>query len=73
MTNTWSGALNQYLVDRGWIVFAIDNRGTPDRGKAFEDQLYRAMGTVEVEDQLKGVEWLKAQSFVDPQRIATYG
>ena len=73
VTNSWSGALNQYLVDRGWIVFAIDNRGTPDRGKAFEDQLYRAMGTVEVEDQLKGVEWLKSQPFVDPRRIATYG
>ena len=73
VTNTWSGALNQYLVDRGWIVFAIDNRGTPDRGKAFEDHLYRAMGTVEVEDQLKGVEWLKAQPYVDPRRIATYG
>lgn len=73
VTNIWSGALNQYLVDRGWIVFAIDNRGTPDRGKAFEEQLYRAMGTVEVEDQLKGVEWLKSQPFVDPERIATYG
>ena len=73
VTNTWSGALNQYLVDRGWIVFAIDNRGTPDRGKAFEDHIYHAMGTVEVDDQLKGVEWLKAQSFVDPKRIATYG
>jgi dipeptidyl-peptidase-4 len=73
VTNTWSGALNQYLVDRGWIVFAVDNRGTPDRGKAFEDHLYRAMGTVEVEDQLVGVDWLKAQPFVDPKRIATYG
>ncbi|MBA4754550.1 MAG: S9 family peptidase [Sphingobium sp.] len=73
VTNTWSGALSQYLVDRGWIVFAVDNRGTPDRGKAFEDHLYRAMGTVEVTDQLAGVDWLKAQSFVDPKRIATYG
>ncbi len=73
VTNQWGGALNDYLVQQGWIVFAIDNRGTPDRGKAFEDALYRAMGTVEVEDQLKGVEWLKSQSFVDPRRIATYG
>ena len=73
VTNTWSGALNQYLVDRGWIVFAIDNRGTPDRGKAFEDHLYRAMGTVEVQDQLTGVEWLKKQPYVDADRIATYG
>lgn len=73
VTNQWNSPVYQYLVDRGWIVFAIDNRGTPDRGKAFEDQLYRAMGTVEVEDQLKGVEWLKSQPYVDPVRIATYG
>ena len=73
VTNQWNSPVYQYLVDRGWIVFAIDNRGTPDRGKAFEDQLYRAMGTVEVEDQLKGVEWLKSQPYVDPARIATYG
>lgn len=73
VTNQWNSPIYQYLVDRGWIVFAVDNRGTPDRGKAFEDQLHRAMGTVEVEDQLKGVEWLKAQPYVDPKRIATYG
>ncbi len=73
VTNQWGSPIYQYLVDRGWIVFAIDNRGTPDRGKAFEDQLYRSMGTVEVDDQLKGVEWLKAQPYVDPKRIATYG
>jgi dipeptidyl-peptidase-4 len=73
VTNQWNSPVYQYLVDRGWIVFAIDNRGTPDRGKAFEDHLYRAMGTVEVEDQLKGVEWLKSQPYVDPARIATYG
>lgn len=73
VTNQWGSPIYQYLVDRGWIVFAIDNRGTPDRGKAFEDQLYRAMGTVEINDQLKGLEWLKAQPYVDPKRIATYG
>jgi dipeptidyl-peptidase-4 len=73
VTRSWGGALPQYLVSQGWIVYAIDNRGTPQRGKAFEDQIYRGMGTVEVEDQLTGAEWLKAQDFVDPARIATYG
>jgi dipeptidyl-peptidase-4 len=73
VTNQWGAAIYQYLVDRGWIVFAIDNRGTPDRGKAFEDQLYKAMGTVEVDDQLKGLAWLKQQPFVDPKKIATWG
>jgi len=73
VANRWDSPINQYLVDKGWIVYAVDNRGTPDRGKAFEDHLYRAMGTVEVADQLAGVEWLKAQPFVDPERIVTYG
>ena len=75
VTNQWSRdvALSQYLVDRGWIVYEVDNRGTPDRGKVFEDHLYKKMGTVEVADQLAGVDWLRAQPFVDPERIATYG
>ena len=73
VTNQWTGALQHYLVQQGWVVFAVDNRGTPDRGKAFEDPIYHAMGTVEVADQLAGVEWLKKQGFVDPARIATYG
>ena len=51
VTGGWGGALQQYLVDRGWIVFSVDGRGTPDRGKAFEDQIYQSMGGVEVADQ----------------------
>ena len=74
VTESWGGgALQQYLAQQGWIVFSVDGRGTPDRGKTFEDHIYRAMGGVEVADQLTGVEWLKAQPFVDPQRIAVYG
>ncbi len=73
VTRTWGGALHQYLVRNGWIVFSVDGRGTPDRGKAFEDQIYRAMGTVEVEDQIAGANWLKSQGYVDPDRLAIYG
>ncbi|KQM98368.1 peptidase S9 [Sphingomonas sp. Leaf25] len=69
----WGGALRQYLVDRGWIWFEIDNRGSPDRGKAFEDQIHHAMGSVEVEDQLAGAEYLKSLPFVASDKIATYG
>ena len=73
VTRAWTGALPQYLVDRGWIFFQIDNRGSYNRGKSFEDQIYHAMGTVEVADQLKGAEYLKSLPFVDPTKIATYG
>ena len=73
VTQGWGGALHQYLVDRGWIIFSVDGRGTPDRGKAFEDQIYHAMGSVEVADQMTALAWLKQQPFVDPDRIAVYG
>lgn len=73
--NEWARDLpvQQYLVSKGWAIFSVDNRGTPDRGKAFEDAIFHAMGTAEVADQLAGVEWLKRQSFADPKRIAVYG
>lgn len=73
VTNSWSSPIEQYLVQRGWIVFSVDGRGTPDRGKSFEDAIYRAMSGVEVDDQLAGISWLKRQDFVDDKRIAVYG
>ena len=69
----WDALSTQYLVRRGWTVFSIDGRGTPDRGKAFEDPIHKAMGGVEVADQLAGLEWLKKQAFVDPERVGLYG
>lgn len=65
--------LHEALVDRGWIVFTIDNRGTNRRGTKFESAVYRSMGDKEVDDQLAGVEWLKRQAFVDRARIAVQG
>ncbi|MFL6755528.1 MAG: DPP IV N-terminal domain-containing protein [Sphingomicrobium sp.] len=75
VTDGWYGALplHEALVDRGWIVFTIDNRGTNRRGTKFENAVYRTMGDAEVEDQLAGVDWLKKQSFVDPSKIAVQG
>ncbi|WP_298467045.1 DPP IV N-terminal domain-containing protein [uncultured Erythrobacter sp.] len=69
----WDGALAQAIVDKGYIYFALDNRGTANRGVDFEQPLYRAMGGVEVRDQKKGAEFLKTLDFVDPDKIALYG
>ncbi len=73
VTRNWGPPLHQLLVDKGYIVFMIDNRGSANRGKAFEDAIWHAMGGVEVRDQLAGVDYLKTLDFVDPKRIATYG
>ncbi|WP_443018919.1 S9 family peptidase [Sphingomonas sp.] len=73
VSRNWGAPLHQYLVDRGYIVFILDNRGSANRGKAFEDTIYRAMGGIEVRDQLAGADYLKGLDYVDPKRIATYG
>ncbi len=69
----WMNPMAQYWVDKGWIYFQVDNRGSANRGKAFEDKLYHAMGSVEVEDQAAAASWLQKQPFVDPGKIAIYG
>jgi len=69
----WTGALAQAIVAKGYIYFEIDNRGSANRGVDYESQIYRAMGTVEVADQLAGAKYLASLPFVDPRKIATYG
>jgi dipeptidyl-peptidase 4 len=73
VSRAWASPMRQYWVSKGWIYFQVDNRGSYNRGKAFEDQIYHAMGTVEVEDQAVGARWLQKQPFVDAKRIATSG
>ena len=77
VTRTWparSDALfNQYLAQQGYVVFSLDNRGTPRRGRDFGGALYGKQGTVEVDDQLRGIDWLKSQKWVDPARIGVHG
>ncbi len=69
----WGSMVHQSLVRRGHVVFVMDNRGSANRGVGFEAPLHRALGTVEVEDQLRALAFVKAQPFVDPERVAVYG
>ena len=73
VTRGWGGALNQAIVDKGFVVFELDNRGSANRGVAFEKPIYRSMGGPEVADQKAGAEYLKSLPFVDPAKIAIFG
>jgi dipeptidyl-peptidase 4 len=69
----WGSNTDQLHAARGYIVFRIDNRGTPNRGRAFERAISRNLGGPEVEDQLAGLAFLKTQAFVDQSRIGVWG
>ncbi len=62
-----------YLVQQGYLVFQLDNRGSYNRGKAFEDPIYKKLGEVELQDQIRGVEYLRSLPYVAADNIAIYG
>lgn len=63
----------EYMAQRGYIVFTMDGRGSGNRGRKFEQATFRQLGTVEMEDQLKGVEYLKSLPYVDSKRMGVHG
>jgi dipeptidyl-peptidase 4 len=72
--NHWNAQLMwQHLADRGVVVFQLDNRGTPGRGRAFEQATYGRLGELELQDQLAGVDYLATLPFVDATRVGIYG
>ncbi|MBL8657553.1 MAG: DPP IV N-terminal domain-containing protein [Altererythrobacter sp.] len=73
VTKAWRDPIEQAIVAQGYILFEMDNRGSANRGVAFEKPIYRAMGGPEVADQKLGGEYLKSLPFVDPGKIALYG
>ncbi|KCZ94461.1 dipeptidyl aminopeptidase IV [Hyphomonas johnsonii MHS-2] len=73
VVNEWGRVSDQFYAREGYILFRLDNRGSANRGKTFEDVIYRRTGGPEVRDQLVGVDWLKSQPFVDAGRIAIQG
>ncbi len=63
----------QYLRQEGFCVAVVDNRGSVDRGLAFEAALHQRMGTVEVDDQVALVRSLVDDGIADAGRIGVYG
>ncbi len=62
-----------YMAQHGYLLFILDNRGSENRGKAFEQVTFRHLGQEELKDQMKGVDFLKTLAYVDTTRIGVHG
>jgi len=62
-----------YMAQKGYILFILDNRGSEDRGRDFEQATFRRLGQEEMRDQMCGVDYLKSLPYVDSDRIGVHG
>ena len=61
------------MAQKGYIIFELDNRGTSNRGSDFAQLTFRKLGTIEIKDQMAGVNYLKSLPYVDENRFGVYG
>ena len=69
----YSRSWETYMAQKGYVLFILDNRGSENRGRDFEQATFRQLGQIEMQDQMKGVEYLKQQPYVDADRIGVHG
>jgi dipeptidyl-peptidase-4 len=62
-----------YMAQRGYVLFILDNRGSENRGRDFEQTTFRHLGQVEMQDQMRGVDFLRTLSYVDTTRLGVHG
>jgi dipeptidyl-peptidase-4 len=75
--NSWNGGPGdywfQYMAERGYVVFTVDTRGSDNRGKVFEQTIFRRLGDAQMEDMMSAVNYLNAQSYVDKDHMGLFG
>ena len=76
ITDSWlggAGFMLNYLAENGYLIFTLDNHGSENRGRAFEQVIFRRLGTEEIKDQMVGVNYLKSLPYVDTTRLGVDG
>jgi len=76
ITNTFPASGNlwyEYMAQNGYIIFTMDGRGSANRGMKFEQAVFRNLGTTEMNDQMKGVDYLKSLPYVDSEKLGIHG
>jgi dipeptidyl-peptidase-4 len=73
VTRSWRSPSEKLYLEAGYILFQLDNRGSANRDVRFETAIAGRLGSVDVDDQVVGLDWLRDQPFVDGRRIGVTG
>ena len=73
----WNGGSGDYwfqvMAERGYVVFTLDTRGSANRGKEFEQSMFRKFGDVQMEDMKAGVNYLASLPYIDTKNMGLFG
>ena len=75
VTNTFmtAGVFLNYMAQKGYVIFVMDNRGTNNRGAEFEKCIHRRLGVCESADQMVGIRYLQSLPYIDKERMGIDG
>lgn len=75
--NSWNAGAGdywfRYMAQQGYVVFTLDTRGSDNRGKAFEQSIFRKLGEAQMADLEAGVSYLGSLPYVDKDRMGLFG
>lgn len=63
----------QVLVNNGYIVACVDNRGTGGKGAEFKKLIYKDLGNHEIQDQIAAAKHFGSLNYIDAKRIGIFG
>lgn len=66
-------ALIQYLVNQGYAILAVNNRGSSGYGKTFFKMDDKKHGEEDLKDCIWGKKWLQEQEYIDSEKIGILG
>ena len=66
-------ALIQYLVNHGYAILAVNNRGSSGYGKTFYSLDDLNHGEDDLQDCVWGKKWLQDQDYINPDKIGIIG
>ncbi len=74
--DAWGGDIFLWfalMAQKGYIVFALDNRGTAGRGHFFEEPIHLRFSSTEMADVRDGINYLRSLPWIDKSRIGICG
>lgn len=72
--DSWGSMFNTLLTQQGYIVIAMDNRGTPClKGSEWRKSIYRKIGIINARDQALAAKEILKRPYLDDERVAVWG